>query len=456
MGSSLLPPQDLSGDSTQEYFVLGLYDGLVAELQQIGTLGVISRTSSMAYRGTTKPVPQIARELGVDGIVETSVLRQGDSVHLRVQLIRAKPSERALWGHKYDAEVGGVLKLYGKVAKDIARETGAGLTTEEETRFATRREVNPQTYEAYVKGMYYIGKGTPEGAARGIGFLKEAIDRDPADPLAWAGLSLTYLYAAHGPDPQVDALPLAKAAAERAARLDPTLTETMSALAFLKGYYDWDWAAADSMFRSIVTLNPSAAVAHYWYSWQLVLFDQMDSAIAEHKRAQLADPLNPLHTAWFGELYVMDGRPDEGLVEVRRALALDSMFAESYAVMTDAFVAKGQLDSALAAAEHAWRVDHSWWYLVARIQVLMGRRDEARRVAAEYEAKPPTPWNAFGLAVVYANLGENDAAFRWLNYEHPHGWVPWVRVVSWLAPLRDDPRLPAFLEKMHVPPLRRT
>jgi TolB-like protein/Flp pilus assembly protein TadD len=449
---AVLPPQDLSGDSTQAYFVLGVYDGLIGELDQIGALRVISRTSSMPYKGTTKSVPQIARELNVEGIIESSVLKQGDSVHVRVQLVRARPVEQSLWSRKYDRDIAGVLKLYADVAQDIARETRAGLTSEQMGHLAKTRQVNPQTYEAYVKGMYYLDKGTPEGTARGLALLRDAIDHDPGDALAWSGLAVGYITAAHGPTDVVDALPAARAAAERALMLDSTLTQTMAALAFLKGYYDWEWDAADQMFRRTIELNPSSAMAHYWYAWQLDLFDHMDSAIAEHKRAREVDPLNPLHTAWLGGLYYEEGRYDEALAEARRSLELDPAFPIGYYVMASAYTAKGMHAEAVAAARRAVEADSDLTWFLGRTYAMAGRRAEAQRILTELQAEKVTPWVAYGLAVVNAALGNKDEAFRWLNYEHPFAWVPWVRVSPFFKSLRSDPRFSELLREMHLPP----
>ena len=453
---AVLPPQDLSGDSTQQYFVLGVYDGLIGQLDQIGALRVISRTSLMQYKGTSKPVPLIARELDVDGIVESSVLRQGDSVHLRVQLIRARPTERNLWSRMYDGDVRGVLKLYDEVAKDIAREAGARLTAEQATRLTGAREVDPQAYEAYARGAYFLDKGTAEGSARGVAYLREAIERDPGDPLAWSKLASGYTIAACGPAPPADALQLARAAAERALMLDSTLAEAMAGLAYVRGYLEWEWDAADSMFRRALELNPSMADAHYAYSWQLALFGRVAEAVAEHKRAREVDPLNPLNTAWLGMLYVMQGQYDEALDLARRALELDPAFPPGFVVIADVHIQRRDYGEAVAASRRLVQADPSWKWFLGRTYALAGRRAEAQAIVAELQAERVTPWSAFGLASLHAALGNADEAFRWLNYEHPHAWVPFVRVLPWFEPLWHDPRLPALLEKMHVPPRPRT
>jgi serine/threonine-protein kinase len=450
---AVLPPQDLSGDSTQQYLALGIHDGLIGELDQVGSLRVISRTSMMSYAGTRKPVSQIARELGVDALVETSVRRSGDSLHIRVQLLRARPVEQNLWGRRYDRNIEDILKLYGEMAQDIARGARIRTTSDQEARLASAPRVSPETYSLYVKGMYFLDKGTPEGASRGIGFLRQAIEHDPGDALAWAGLAVGYITAAHGPAPPTDALPLARAAAERALKLDSTLAETMASLAFIKGYYDWDWEASDQLFRKAIALNPNSSLAHYWYSWQLALFGRMEEAIAEHRLAQAVDPLNPLNTAWLGWLLFWQGKYDEAMDEAQRALALDPAFPVSYFVMAEVYLARGNNEKAIASARRAATADPEWKWVLGKIAALAGHEAEAREVLAQLHAQPLTPWVAWSLAVVNAALGDRDEAFRWLNYEHPHAWVPWVRFDHAFKSLWGDPRMGPLLKKMNLPPL---
>jgi serine/threonine-protein kinase len=449
---AVLPLQNLSGDTAQDYFVLGMYDQLIGELDQITALRVISRTSAQAVSRAHKSVPEIARALSVDAVVEGSVLHTGDSVRLRVQLVRALPTEQRIWGSTYTSDMRDVLGLQSDVAKAVAREVKASLTRAEETRLATTRHVNPKTYEAYLRGMYLLQKASPTENARGLAYLKEAVANDPADPLAYAGLALGYVNTAHGPAPQLDALPLAQEAAARALRLDSTLTETMAALGFLKGYWFWDWGASDSLFRRAIELNPSSVWGHYWYAWQLLLFGQVDSAIAEHKRAEAADPLNPEVVAWLGDIYDEQGRYDEGMAQAQRALALDPNNGVGLIVAAEAYLGRGRNDDAVAAARKAVASDSGWLCFLGYISAFAGRLEEARRVAAALERMPVSPFRAYGLAVVYASLGDKDRAFRWLNYPHPHAWAPWVRVAPQFSKLWDDPRFPALLQRFHLPP----
>ena len=449
---AVLPLENLSRDTAQDYFVLGMYDAMIGALDQITALRVISRTSAQSYQGTRKSVPQIARELNVDAVVEGSVLHAGDSVRIRVQLIRALPDERTLWGETYVRNTREVLGLHSDVAEAVARQIRVTLTPGEATRFASARRVNPKTYEAYLRGRYLLDKGTPAANAQAVAYLREAMENDPADPLAYAGLAVGYITIAHGPAPQIGALPLAREAAERALRLDSTLTETMACLAFLKGYYDWDWAAADRMFRRAIELNPSSSDAHYWYAWQLALFDRMDSAIAEHKRAEAVDPLNPYNSAWLGELYTWERRYDDAMAAAQRALAMDPRHPVGHLIAAEVLLARGRSEDAVVEARKAVEADSEWLWVVGVTTARGGHADEARRITAALERKPVTPWNAFSLAVVYAALGDKDRAFRWLSYEHPHAWIPWIRVEPWFSKLWDDPRFPPLLEKMHLPP----
>jgi eukaryotic-like serine/threonine-protein kinase len=449
---AVLPLQNLSGDTAQDYFVLGIYDGLIGELDQIAALRVISRTSAQSVYQAHKSVPEIARALNVDAVVEGSVLHAGDSVRLRVQLIRALPTEQNIWGQTYIRNTRDVLGLNSDVARSVARQVQASLSSAEATRLATTRRVNPKTYEAYLRGMYLLEKAKPEDNARGLAYLKQAVEDDPADPLAYAGLADAYITTAHGPAPQLDALPLAQEAAQRALRLDSTLAETMAALGFLKGYWFWDWEASDSLFRRAIELNPSSVWGHYWYAWQLHLFGQDDSAIAEHKRAEEADPLNAYVVAWTGELFIAKGRFEEAMAQAERALALNPNMGVARLVAAQVSLARGRNEDAVAEARKAVEADSSWLWVLGYISALAGRPDEARRVAAILERQPADPYNAFSLASVYASLGDKDRAFRWLDYPHPHAWVPWVRVEPWFSKLWGDPRFPALLERFHLPP----
>jgi serine/threonine-protein kinase len=450
---AVLPLENLSGDTAQDYFVLGIYDGLIGELDQITALRVISRTSAQVYKGTRKTVPQIARELNVDAVMEGSVLHAGDSLRLRLELIRATPAERSIWGQTYVRHARDVLQINSDVARAVAGQARASLSSGQTAHLAAARQVNPKTYEAYLRGMYLLEKGNPADNERGLALLKEAIASDPTEPLAYAGLAVGEAITAHGPSPQLDAFPEAQRAAERALSLDSTMTEATAALAFVRGYYFWDWKEAEWLFKRAIALNPSSVWGHYWYAWQLDLFGDVDSAIAEQERAEAADPLDAYVMAWTGDLYVAVRRYDKAMAKVRRALALDSTMGVAWLVAAEVDLAQGRNEEAVADARKAVIApDSAWLWVEGYIAAAAGHRDEARRVAALLERQPPEPYNAWSLACVYAALGDRDRAFRWLNYPYPHAWVPWIRVNAPFRTLWSDPRFAALLVKMHLPP----
>jgi tetratricopeptide (TPR) repeat protein len=407
----------------------------------------------MRYKDTEKPIPQIARELGVDGIVEAAMVRRGDSVTLEVQLIDALPRERQVWSQPFGATMDGALGMYNDVARAIARETQSDLTPDQQARLASARQVSRDSYEAYLRGMYYLKKGTLEDAQRGLAYLYEAIENDPADPLAYATLALGYIVAAHGPEPPVDALPRAKAAAERALSLDSTLAETMAALAFLKGYYEYRWDEAERMFLRAIELRPSLGLAHYWWAWQLSLFGRLDEAIEEHRIAKALDPLDPLQTAGLGWLYLFQGRYDAAEAEARLALEVAPQDGMGLYVLAEALAVRGRHEEALEVARRARPGGRGW--ILGRQLALAGHTDEARAIAAEMEAEMeangPDPWGAWSLAVLYATLQDNDNAFRWLSYERIHCWVIGLGTLRPFQSLRDDPRYAAMLHRMDLP-----
>jgi serine/threonine-protein kinase len=451
---AVLPVANLSGDPEQEYFADGMTDALITDISKIGALKVISRTSVMQYKGVKKPLPEIARDLKVDTVLEASVVREDGRVRVTAQLIEAA-SDRHLWAESYERELTSILALQSEVARAVARTVRVRLRPQEETRLAGARAVNPATYEAYLRGMFYLNKSTPADIQKGMTYLHEAVEKDPADPWAYAGLALGYIEIAHGADPTEDALQRAKAAAETALKLDDTLAETLAVSGFVKGYYEWKWEEADRDIRRALEVNPSLAIAHYHLSWFHALFGRMKEAIEEHKRAKELDPFNPLHTAWLGELYRWERRYDEASTEALKSIEMDPQFPVGYYVLGLVYQDKGEYDKAIAATQKAAEADPDWRWALGPTYVAAGRREEARKLLAELKQRKVIPWNAFWLVALHAALGENDEAFRWLNYERQHAWIPWVRVLTWygLEALRNDPRFSDQLRRMNLPPL---
>lgn len=456
---AVLPVANLSGDPEQEYFADGMTDALIADLSKVGALRVISRTSVMPYKGTKKRLPEIARELKVDNVVEASLVRDAGRVRVTAKLLEAA-TERQLWAESYEREISSVLALQSDVARTIARAIGVRMRPQEEDRLGRTRRVDPETYQAYLRGMFFLNKGTPEGTAKGLEYLHQAVERDPADPLAQAGLAVGYITRAHGPEAKSDDLQRARAAAQTAVRLDPTLAEAILAMAFVEGYYEWKWEDAFRDIERALDVNPSMADAYFHRSWYEALFGRMEEAIADHKRAQELDPFSPPNSAWLGELYRWEGRYDEAIAEARKAIELapESDFPVGHYVLGLVYSDQGRHDEAIQMMQKAAALSPSWRWAVGLVQARAGRTGEARKVLAELNRQKPAgyeSWNNVWRVMLHSALGDTDEAFRWLNQEPHHAWIPWFRVIpGWgFENLRADPRFADALRRMNLPPL---
>jgi TolB-like protein/tetratricopeptide (TPR) repeat protein len=449
----VLPFENLSGDPEQDFFAVGMHDALISELGRIGALHVISRTSAARYRQGEKSIPEIARELNVRMVVEGSVARLGDDVQVRVSLIEAVPAERHLWSDEYRRRLQEVLGMHGEIARSIAQTIRVELTAGDVARLGTAPLVDPVTYEAYLRGMSHLYRATPADVEAGLRYLHQAVDWNPADPLAYAGLAYGYITLGHGAAPLADAWPRAREAALRAVALAPRLPAARAALAQVNLYHEWDWEGAEREFQRANELNPSMAMNHYHQAWYFALFDRMDEAIAAHKRAQALDPLTPVHTAFLGTLYSMVGRHDEAIAEARRSLDLNPSNAPAALLaLGDALLQAGRVDEAIETHQRLASAVAPGRGVLGHTYAASGRAAEAQRIADELESEPPGPWNAFWLASIHAALGNPDRALDWLAYEPSHAWLPWVRNLSWFRSLRGDPRFVELVRSMNLPP----
>lgn len=447
---AVLPLANLTGDPEQEYFADGVTDTLINGVAQIGSLKVISRTSVVRYKNTNKPLREIAAELGVDAILEGSMQRAGDNLRVTLQLVDAA-TDRNIWADDYDYGIADVLRVQSEAVQGVAKELNALLTPEQQTRLSSPRKVNPQVYEAYLRGIYHITQYTEENIDLGLKYLHEAVDIDPAEPLAYAGLAEGYVTIGHAPSPPPETFPRAKAAAEKALALDPTMVEAVSALADVALYYEWDWDKAERLFKQAMELNPSLAMIHYHWAWQLALFNRLDEAIAEHKRARDLDPLRPVHTAWLGGLYNYAGRYDEAIEEAQKALELNPNYGPSFYVMVQAYSRKGMHEEAIATAQKS--IDSSSKYagpvLLGIAYAHAGRGEEALEIAGRMDVS-----RAWFTAQIYAALGDNDKALNVLEgcYRDRVPVLPWIRVHGGeYDSLRDEPRFKELLTKMNLP-----
>lgn len=454
---AVLPLQNLSGDPEQEYFADGMTEALITDLAKIQALRVISRTSVMQYKGVKKPLPEIAKELGVDGIVEGSVQRAGDRVRITAQLIEAA-SDRHLWAQSYERDSRDVFALQSDVAQAIAREIRVTVSPEEKIRLTSSRPVNPAAHEAYLKARYWQLKFNEEGFRKASEQYDRAVALDPGYALAWAGIAENLGNGADLYVPSSEAYSRARPAAEKALQLDESLAEAHTSLGVIKAYFDWDWRGAEVELVRAIELNPGSAWARDWYGWFLATLGRFDESISQLERARALDPLSAGITADLGLAHVLKGDYDRAVVHLDRALALDSRYWVPRLVRTWMYQRKGDFAAAVREAEALEPREAGPVALagLARAYALAGRMSDARRVLRELEKLSRTGFvSPFFFAEVHAALGEKDVAFEWLRKcqrERSNGLALWAKVGPPLDPLRSDPRFAALLRDLNLAP----
>ena len=451
---AVLPLENLSGDPAQEYFSDGMTEELIACLAQVRALRIISRTSVMRYKGRRLAIPEIARELNVDAVVEGSVRRAGDRVRITAQLIDAA-TESHLWGKSYERDLKEVFVLQGEVAAAIVAEIQVSVTPYEETRLRGARDVNPAAYEAYLKGRYFIEQRTEEHLRQGFIHLDQAVSLDPTLVLAHVGVADAHnLMGFMTAMPPREAFPRAQAAARRALALDSASAEALTSLAYATLWHDWDIEGAERLFRRAIDLNPKYALAHIWYANVLIVTGRMDEAEMEVQLARRMDPLSNIAIAFAGWFPYWRGRFAEAVSRFQSVKDLIPGFGPLYNWMGLALARDGRDEEAIAALSRAvdllGRTPQALSAL-ATAHALAGRGDEARAMLAEFEAQSAHRYvGSYYSAQVRVALGEHDAAFAALEQaieERVH-WMAAIRIDPSLAGLMADPRYARLIARV--------
>jgi TolB-like protein/DNA-binding winged helix-turn-helix (wHTH) protein/Flp pilus assembly protein TadD len=454
---AVLPLENLSGDASQNYFADGMTDALITDLAQISALRVISRTSVMVYKGARKPLPQIARELNVDAVVEGTVLRSGDQVRITAQLIEAS-TDKHIWSQSYEGELRDTLALQNRVAGAIADQIRINLTPREQAALKNVKVVNPDAYESYLKGRYFWNKRTADGLKVALAYFKQAIDEDPKYAQAYSGLADTYAllgdwqYAVMTPK---EAFPKAKAAAIKALELDSTLGEAHNSLAFVLEGFDWDFDSAGKEFQRAIELNPGYATAHHWYAWHLSLVGRFDEAIAEMRKAENLDPLSLIINADLAELLGLAHSYDESIRQSRKTIEMDPNFALAHNQLAQAYLQKQMYDEAVAELQEAVKLSGGGPTCIAnlaRAYVASGKRKEAVKLLSDLKRRSnPGYSNAAEIAMIYASLGDTDQAMNWLEKGYEERFNPGVLLRPGFDPLRSDSRFQNLVHRIGLP-----
>jgi len=449
---AVLPLQNLSGDPAQEYFSDGMSEALITDLSQIGSLKVISRTSSMRYKKTDKSLPEIARELNVDGIVEGTVQRFGDRVRITAQLIHG-PSDKHLWANSYERDIHDVFALERDLTQEIAREIQAQLKTPNQARLAQARPVNAKALDAYLIGSYYLNRFTEEETRKAQEYFQQAIDADPTFAAAYAGKALAHYGLFQGSSEDAA---IARRAAERALELDPTLSDALVTLGKIK-LDSWDWPGMEEEYRTAIEVNPNNATAHQEFGELLDAMGRLDDGFKECQIAQELDPTQDHLSGALDDRQEFDRSIEIKLIMLRKDP--DNVVLHHNLYLN--YETKRIYKDAVQHLERAWTL--AGFPEVAinldKAFAISGYKGAMREYAKQLEHVHATKqiFLPVNLAGVYATLGDKDRAFYWLEqaYRHTRGsgirlWQ--IKLYPALEPLHPDPRFKDLVHRIGLPP----
>lgn len=456
---AVLPFENLTGDSAQDYFSDGMTEEMIAQMGRLDPqrLGVIARTSVMFYKHSNKPLEQIGRELGAQYVLEGSVRRDSDKVRITAQLIQMK-DQTHLWSRQYDRALSNLLALEGEISQEIADEIQLTLGDNNRNSEAPRKpELSPEqfgAYDLYLKGQYFWNKRTADGFRQAIDYYQQAIARNPNYAPAYAGLADAYaLRGGYIGESQVEFMAKARAAAVRALELDDTLAEGHTALALVVQNYDWDWQTAEKEYRRAIELNPNYSTAHHWYAEHLALLGRFDEALRESEQARRLDPLSLIIAADHAVILYYARRYDDAIREFQAVMDMDPGFSRA-GLIVHAYMQKGLIAPALAltqkrrpaAGEPIWFLSEEG-YLYGRA----GRRAEARRALAKLlELNRRQPIESGALVWAYLGIGDKEQALDWLEkgYVQHSNSLTTLKVEPGFDPLRNDPRFQDLMRRV--------
>lgn len=452
---AVLPLENLSGDEAQEYFADGMTDELITDLASITRLRVISRTSTTHYKGTRKTIPEIARELNVDAVVEGSVGRSGNKVRIRAQLVRAAPEEH-LWAQSYERDSQNVLVMQSELAQAIASEIQVRLTPRERQHLASVRAINPDAYNAYLLGNYHSSKRNPAAIGKGIEHFQEAVRIDPRYAQAYAGLANAYfereVWGGLGVGKTADQI---RQATLKALELDGELAEGHALLARIHFQSDWDWQSTEAEYKRAIELNPNLAGSYVGYAYFLQAMGRHQEALAAAHRAVELDPLSASNICDEGRILYRARQYQDAVARYQRALELDPGYLPALSRVAEAYEQLGNYDEALAYAEKFQKAvsdPGAGLRPLARIYATMGKRREAAKALRTIEKNDMLGGNEYGLAVIYSALGDRDRAIAELEKGvKARSLMPFVFVGPQLDSLRSDPRFQQLLRRANLP-----
>lgn len=455
---AVLPLDNLTGVPENSHVIDGMQDALIGELGQIKTIRVISRTSTLRYRDKEMLLPEIAKELGVNTIVEGSVHCLGDSLCLVVQLIDVFPEERHLLANEYRDDMHNALKIQKTAVKDIAHNIHIKLTKDQEQLLTETRQVDPETYKDYLRGLYQLGLGTPESFEAGIQFMKKAIKKDPGEPLAHAGLSLGYALLGHGYLEDPDAFRTAEAAANKALKLDPYLDEAYVAIGMLNLCNLWDWQKSREALENAIAKNPNNEMAHAFYAWYHVMYDNKEKSLYHAKMATVLEPLSPAYYSWLAWLCVFFEEFEQAETAALKSLELMENLPYGNVTLGWVYLHKKKYQKAIETHEKLPLIYPFFKMVLAYTYVQAGEMEKAIALRNEVEEQAKQSWvNPFERGLLAGMTGDIDTAFELLEEAVEHHYYPTNHInviIPGMKFLEHDPRYNELFEKMNLPAKR--
>jgi len=453
---AVLPLENLSRDSEQDYFADGMTEALITSLAKISSLRVISRTTVMHYKGVHRPLPEIARQLGVQIVVEGTVLRFGERVRISVQLIETS-TDCHLWAESYERDLRDILQLQSEISQAVAREIQAKLTPAEQERLARTRAVSPNAYELYLRGRHYWNMRNAQGFAKGAEYFLKAISADPNYAAAYSGLAdCSGSSGFWGFTSPGDGCGKAKTAAFKSLDIEET-AEAHTSVGWALIHYDFDFAKAEQHFQRAIELNPGYVTAHQWYAHCIGYSNRLDLSLERVRIALDIDPLSlNVNTTYVGILW-FQRKFDYAIDQCHRALELSPNFAILRWLLGNLFQAKGMHGEAIA--ERQWAVEASGGapFFLAELgdsHAAAGHKNQTYRIIEELDGISKGRYvMAYWMALIYAGLGERDLAFDWLEraYQEKSPMLAFLRIDPRLEPLHSDVRFKEHLDRLKLP-----
>jgi eukaryotic-like serine/threonine-protein kinase len=453
---AILPLENAGGNSDTEYISDGITESLINSLSQLPKLRVMARSTVFRYKGQRIDPLKLGQELDVAAVLTGKVVQRGDLLTIQAELVDVSDGSQ-LWGEQYTRKLSDVIALQEELSREISGKLRLRITGQAKDRLTKRYTQSTEAYERYMKGRYYWSRRTAEGLKKAIDYFHQAIEKDPAYALAYAGIADSYnLLSAYGVLPPKESVPVAKQAALRALDLDPDVAEGHEAMGHVKMLYDWDWTGAEAEFKRAIELNPNYALAHQRYAIQLATLERIDEATIEIKRAQEIDPLSLIINTDAALILFLKGAYHEAIDQCYKTLELDPNFSVAHFQLGLSFEQLGQYDEAIEAFGRGVTLsaDRSFLTAPAYTYAISGRREQAQKMLnAVLELSEHRYVSPYRIAIVYAGLNETEEAFKWVMkaYQEKSVWLIHLhlKVDPRLKSLHSDPRFPEILRLLN-------